>query len=188
MRVGARLGRAAGAACRPRARAWASATLRVFGAHGLDIGALRLAREQRGDDADRAAGIGDVDRLARCRSCGWIFTAVCTRLVVAPPISSGMSKPSRSISAATWHHLVERRRDQAGQADDVDLLVARGLEDLLRRHHDAEVDDLVVVAGEHDADDVLADVVHVALDRRHQDLAGGGASRRRPVRSFSSSM
>ena len=32
-----------------------------------------------------------------------IFTAVCTRLVVAPPISSGTLKPSRSISAATWH-------------------------------------------------------------------------------------
>ena len=48
----------------------------------------------------------------------------------------------------------------------------RGLEDLRRRDHDAEVDDLVVVAGEDDADDVLADVVDVALDRRHQDLAG----------------
>ena len=46
------------------------------------------------------------------------------------------------------------------------------LQDLGRRHHDAEVDDLVIVAGEHDADDVLADVVDIALDRRHQDLAG----------------
>ena len=70
------------------------------------------------------------------------------------------------------HHLVERRRDQAGQADDVDLSVARRLQDLRRRHHDAEIDDLVIVAGEHDADDVLADVVDIALDRRHQDLAG----------------
>ena len=49
----------------------------------------------------------------------------------------------------------------------------RGLEDLRRRHHDAEVDHLVIVALEHDADDVLADVVHVALDGRHHDLAGG---------------
>ena len=49
----------------------------------------------------------------------------------------------------------------------------RRLQDLGRRHHDAEVDDLVVVAGEHDADDVLADVVDIALDGRHQDLAGG---------------
>ena len=31
--------------------------------------------------------------------------------------------------------------------------------------------DLVVVAAEHDADDVLADVVDVALHGRHHDLA-----------------
>ena len=42
-----------------------------------------------------------------------------------------------------------------------------------RRHHHAEVDHLVIVALEHDADDVLADVVHVALHGRHHDLAGG---------------
>ena len=47
----------------------------------------------------------------------------------------------------------------------------RALEDLLAGDHDAQVDDLVVVAGEHHADDVLADVVHVALDRGEQDLA-----------------
>ena len=45
------------------------------------------------------------------------------------------------------------------------------VEDLLRRHHDAEIDDLVVVALQHHADDVLADVVDVALDRGHHDLA-----------------
>ena len=46
----------------------------------------------------------------------------------------------------------------------------RALEDLLARDHDAHVDDFVVVAGEHDADDVLADVVDVALHRREDDL------------------
>ena len=44
-----------------------------------------------------------------------------------------------------------------------------------RRRHDAKVDHLEIIAAEHDADDVLADVVHVALHRRQQDLAGGGA-------------
>ena len=48
----------------------------------------------------------------------------------------------------------------------------RGLEYLCRRHHDAEIDHLVIVAAEHDADDVLADVVHIAFDRREQHLAG----------------
>ena len=70
-------------------------------------------------------------------------------------------------------HLVERRRDQARQPDDVGLLGLRGLQDLRRRHHHAEIDHLVIVALEHDADDVLADVVHVAFHGRHHDLAGG---------------
>ena len=40
-------------------------------------------------------------------------------------------------------------------------------------HHHAHVDDLEVVALEHDGDDVLADVVHVALDGGDDDLALG---------------
>ena len=48
-------------------------------------------------------------------------------------------------------------------------MFARRLQDLGIGHHDAEVDDLEVVALEHDADDVLADVVHVALDRGGND-------------------
>ena len=78
------------------------------------------------------------------------------------------------------YHLVQRGRDQAAETDDVGVLLARRLQDLLCRHHDAEVDDVVVVALEHDADDVLADVVDVALDRRQHDLALG----LRGVRSF----
>ena len=58
------------------------------------------------------------------------------------------------------------------------------LENLRRRRHHAEIDDLEIIAAEHDADDVLADVVHVALDRRQQDLAGA----ERALRLFSASM
>ena len=75
-------------------------------------------------------------------------------------------------------HLVERGRDQAAQADQVGVDLARGVEDLLRRHHHAEVDHLVVVALQHHADDVLADVVDVALDGRHHDRAVGVLDRR----------
>src|SRR3546814_4715710 len=70
-------------------------------------------------------------------------------------------------------HLVEARRDQAAEPDDVGLLLLRFLKNAGTGHHDAEVDHLVVVALEHDADDVLADIVHVALDGGHQDLAVG---------------
>jgi len=74
----------------------------------------------------------------------------------------------RQLDAAPLHlagdvdHLIERRCDQARQPDDVDLLALRRVEDRLGRDHDAEIDDVVVVAAEDDTDDVLADVVDVA--------------------------
>jgi hypothetical protein len=89
----------------------------------------------------------------------------------------GAADEERLLHAAALHlggdvdHLVERGRDEAGQADDVHLVLLRCIEDLIAGHHDAEVDDLVVVAAEHHPDDVLADVVDVALDRRHEHLA-----------------
>ncbi len=83
----------------------------------------------------------------------------------------------RQVEALAFHlggdmaHFIKRRRDQAGQADDVGLLGLGDFENLRRRHHDAEIDDFVIVALEHDADDVLADVMDVALDGGHHDLA-----------------
>ena len=62
---------------------------------------------------------------AGCNPCA-IFTAVWALLVVAPPMSSGRRKPT-CISRAT-PYLVERRRDQAAEAD-IDLLLAGSGED-----------------------------------------------------------
>ena len=129
-----------------------------------------LVADQAAHHRHGARGIEHVHDRLRCNA-GAIFTAVCALLVVAPPMSSGSLNPSRSISRATCDHLIERRRDQPAQADDIDLLLARRREDFFARHHHAEIDDLVVVAAEHHADDVLADVVHVALDRGHEHLA-----------------
>ena len=55
-------------------------------------------------------------------------------------------------------HFVQARGDEAAQADDVDPVRFRRVENLLARTHDAQVDDLEVVTRQHDADDVLADV------------------------------
>ena len=96
---------------------------------------------------------------------------MCCLDVVAPPISSGSVEPAARHLACDVDHLVERRRDEPREADDVGAELERRVEDRVAGHHDAEVDDLVVVAAEHDADDVLADVVHVALDGREHDLA-----------------
>src|SRR5215470_14626860 len=61
--------------------------------------------------------------------------------------------------------------EEGGEPDDVGLVLLDGVDELLRRDLDAEVDDLESGALEHDVDQVLADVVHVALDRAHHDLA-----------------
>ena len=68
------------------------------------------------------------------------------------------------------HHLVERRGDQAGEPDDVAPLLHGRVEDAVGGDHHPEVEHLVVVAAEDDADDVLADVVDVALDGGEHDL------------------
>ena len=89
----------------------------------------------------------------------------------------GPADEQRQADMAALHllrdedHLVERRRDEAAQADDVRVLVERGLQNAIAGHHHAQIDDLVAVAAQHDADDVLADIVHVALDGREHDLA-----------------
>ncbi len=48
-----------------------------------------------------------------------------------------------------------------------------GVDEALRRHVGAEIDDLEAGALEHDPDQVLADVVEVALDRADHHLAEG---------------
>ena len=115
-----------------------------------------------------------------CEYAGAIRTAVCCFDVVAPPIRSGRSSPRRSISCGDVDHLVERRRDQPREPDDVAALLVGRVEDPVGRDHDAEVDDLVVVAAEDDPDDVLADVVDVALHGREHDLPLRAAARPRP--------
>ena len=110
-------------------------------------------------------------RRARCRPAR--AAPRCAPEVVAPPMSSGMREalraPSRvatmRISSSEGVMSPDRPMRSAPSA-------ARRLEDARPGHHDAQVDDLVVVAAEHDAHDVLADVVDVALDRGHDDLAG----------------
>ena len=52
------------------------------------------------------------------------------------------------------------------------MLLSR-LENILAGHHDAQVDDLVIIAPQNHSDDVLADVVDIALDGGHEHFALG---------------
>ena len=151
-------------------------------AHPRQRQPCRRSKQAR-DDADGAARVEHVDRLP-ARKVGDLDGGVDAAGRRAADEQRHVETLALHLGG-DMHHLVERRRDQAGKADDVDFPLARRLQDPRRRHHDAEVDDLVVVAVEHDADNVLADVVDVALDGRDQDLAGGWHSpRRRGDRAF----
>ncbi|MPL88384.1 hypothetical protein SDC9_34404 [bioreactor metagenome] len=147
----------------------------IFGADLLDIGDLVLGAQQLADDAHGAACIGDIDRLAVGVARRDLHRRVHLR-------GGRAADQQRNVEALALefgrhvHHLVERGGDETREPDRIDLLGLRHLEDLLRRHHHAKVDDLVIVARQDDADDVLADVVHIALHRRHQHLACGLAA------------
>ena len=151
----------------------------VVGAMLGDEGGLAVFAEEAGGDGHGAAGVEHVDdRLA---VVGRDFDGG------VGAAGGGSADEQRQLEALALHlaghvdHLVERGGDEAAEADEVGLLGAGALEDFFAGDHDAQVDDLVVVAGEHDADDVLADVVHVAFDGGEDDfalrldrLAGGG--------------
>ena len=130
--------------------------------------ALRVRHQRRGH-ADRPAGVEHMDHRP---------------LISGIDPERGMHLAGRRAAdqqrqshvgalhlARDRHHLVERRRDQPAKADHVRLIVVGGLQDVLPRHHHAKVDHLEAVALQDHADDVLADVVDVALDGRHDDPA-----------------
>ena len=78
------------------------------------------------------------------------------------------------------HHLLGRLHQQAGEPDGVGLVVAIRGDELFGRHLDPEVDHPVAVVGEDDLDQVLADVVHVALHGGQHDRAARGRPRPSP--------
>ena len=89
------------------------------------------------------------------------------------------SNQQRDLQSLTLHlygdvdHLVQGRGDQTGQPDDIGVVFFRRVQDLLRRHHHTEVDHFKVVALQNNSDDILTDIVDVALDGRHDDGAVG---------------
>ena len=154
------------------------ALLLLLGARFRDEGGLAVGVEQLRDHADHARGVEHVDD-----GLG-VMGRDLDRVVGGR--GGGAADEQRDLETLALHflgvvdHLVERGRDEPGEPDDVGTLFFRGGENLFARHHDAEIDDLVIVTGEDDADDVLADVVHVALHGRHDDAAlslGGAAGR-----------
>ena len=69
------------------------------------------------------------------------------------------------------HHFCKRGRNQSAEAYGIGMCAPDRFHDLLGGNHHAEVDDFITVAGKNHRDDVLSDVVNVALHRCHHDLS-----------------
>ena len=144
----------------------------IIGLHLLPIRLALGVGEQFRDHAHRPAGIMHMDdrtlRVGRFdlhRRVG--------RAGRRPADQKRNVKALALHLARQKHHLVQRGRDETRQADNVGLVLARGLQDFLRRHHDAQINHVIAITLQHDADDILADIVHIALHRRHDDKAVG---------------
>ncbi len=141
----------------------------VFGAVLRHERRLSLVAEQAGRHRHRAAGVEHVDdRLAVVRR------DLDRGVRAAGGRAADQQRQLETLPlhfAGDVHHLVERRRDQSAETDHVGLFCLGAFEDLFARHHHAHVDHLVVIAGEHDADNVLANVVDVALHGGEHDLS-----------------
>ena len=145
------------------------AQLFIFGVVLLDERRFALLVQQRGRDRHRAAGVEHMHhrlsvmlrdfhrrmRLARRRAAD-----------EERDFETGALHLFRDV-----HHLIERRRDESAEADQVRVLLLRASKDFVARHHHAHVDDLVVITRQHHADDILADVVDIAFHRCQHDLA-----------------
>ena len=73
------------------------------------------------------------------------------------------------------NHLVERRRDQAAETDDRHVLPFCRFQYLIRGHHHPQIDDIVAIATQYDADDIFSDIMYVALYRGQQYFGGPGS-------------
>ena len=135
---------------------------------GDEVGLLRFG-DQRGGDADGAAGVEHMDD----RACEGRVDA--QRGMDLRRGGAADQQRHGHVGALHFggdrHHLVQRGGDETAEADHVGVIFVGGLEDVLPGHHHPHVDDVEAIALKHDPDDILADVVDVALDGRHDDLA-----------------
>ena len=143
----------------------------AVGAAGLrdERGAALAAHEARRDPR-RARRVRDVDHAVLVAGVD-LHRGVHLRGGRTPD-EQRQAEPEPGHLRRDVHHLVERRGDEAGDPDEVAPLLAGDGEDPFRRHHHPEIDDLEPVALQHHRDDVLADVVHVALRGGEDDAAG----------------
>src|SRR5690554_538428 len=145
--------------------------LLILGIDLCDVLELRAGREQFTYHAYRTGGVSHVDHRL------FVLGVNLYRSVRLGGRGAANQQWQRKVLAlhllGHMHHLIERGRNQARQANNIGILFTGGLQDLLGRYHDAKIDHLIIVALQHNTDDVLADIVDIPLYRSHDDLALG---------------
>ena len=139
------------------------------------VGAGLVDRGEAGDDPDGTRGVLHVDHRP-----GIVRRNLDRRMGATGRCTADQQRLGEALAlhfCGDMAHFFERGGDEAGETDHLHFVLTRGLQDFFARHHDADVDHLKAIATEHDADDVLADVVHVTLDggQQHAALARGPA-------------
>ena len=148
----------------------------VLNAHGFILFAgardeivTQRVGEQRRDHAHGARGVLNIDRRPAV-----VLLDFHRRMGFRGGRAANEQRQRKALALHLFrhvHHLIKRRRDKPGKPDDIGVYFTRGFEDFIRRHHHAEINNFVVVALEHHADDIFADVVHVAFHGREHNFA-----------------
>ena len=147
----------------------------VVGAQLGQVARRPLLRQQVAAHAHRAAGIGHVDH--RADIVGRNFHRG-VHPAAGRPTNQQRRLALTEVGVALhlgghMLHFLKAGGDQARQANDVSAFLFGFGQDVLAGHHHPHVHDFEVIALQDHGDDVLADVVHIALDGGDHDLALG---------------
>ena len=88
----------------------------------------------------------------------------------------GTTNQQRQGKALTFHlsgyidHFIQRWRDQAGKTDDIGILFTGCFQDFITRHHDAKIDNFIVVTLQYHTHNVFTDVMYITFYRRQHDF------------------
>ena len=140
----------------------------VFRAHTGHERIAPIVTQQRTRDTNRATGVLHVHHRA-----GILRLDLHRRVRATGRRTADQERNREPFAlhlASEIRHLLQRWCDQATESDDVDILRTRHFKNLRARYHHTHVDHIVVIALQHDTDNVFSDVVHVALDGREQNF------------------
>ena len=64
-------------------------------------------------------------------------------------------------------HFIKAWRNQAAEANNIDLFFNRFVDNVIGRHHHTHINNIEIIALQNHANDVFANIVHIAFHCRH---------------------